>query len=377
MKVFLHSREGLGARKVLAEFAGGRAHSPRPYGFEAAEELGVSMSYSEDARPDSALKPGTVRYWSWKLFGFDLLHAWHNRRAMREADAIWTVLEWEWLPVSMLQRLKVLPRRPIIGNSVWLMDYWSGARRRSRLYRWLMTPNVRLTLHSEAAREKAEAEIPDRTFHVVPFGISTRAFPLADPKPWTADGRPIRIYAIGNDRTRDWRTMMAAFGNDPRFEVRIICTWIGEVLNVAEYDNLSTPDGAALEDQLASYAWSDVVIMPMSENVYSGITVVLEAVARGVPVVSSRTGGVPTYFSEDEVLYVPPGDAGALREAVLRQTPEEWRRQAEAASARFRRSDYSEHGMARRYLQSSEEMLRRRAPGRRLGAPQLAPECSS
>jgi glycosyltransferase involved in cell wall biosynthesis len=357
MKVFLHSREGLGAKKVLAEFDSGKALNPRPYGFEAAETLGVQMAYSEDARDDTPPKPLSWRRLSWKFLGFDIIHAWYNRKSMREADAIWTVLEWEWLPVSLLQKLFLIPKRPVVGNSVWLMNYWSKHSRRPYLYRWLMSPNVYLTLHSQAAYAKALQEIPDRTFHVVPFGISTRTFPVVDPKTWSARDRPIRIYSIGNDKTRDWKTMLDAFGDDARFEVRIICGWIDEVVDVNAYGNLTVPRSPTLADQLSAYDWADVVIMPMSENVYSGITVVCEAAARGVPVVSSQTGGVPTYFTSDEVLYVPPGDPKALRDAVLARTPEEWTQQAAAATRRFRMSDYSEHGMAKRYIECTKTML--------------------
>ena len=129
---------------------------------------------------------------------------------------------------------------------------------------------------------------------------------------------------------------------------------------MASYANLTVPRTITLADQLAAYDWADVVIVPMTENVYSGITVVCEAAARGVPVVSSDTGGVPTYFNGDEVLYVPPGDAPAMRQAVLARSAESWRLQAEAASARFQTSDYSEHGMARRYIACTKLMLERR-----------------
>ena len=121
----------------------------------------------------------------------------------------------------------------------------------------------------------------------MPFGISPTAFPQQEPKHWSAAGRPIRVYSIGGDRTRDWRTMLGAFGNDPRFEIRLICRWIDEVINPASFSNLEIPRTSLIEAQRDAYTWADLVIMPMFRNCFSGITVACEAVAMGVPVVSS------------------------------------------------------------------------------------------
>ena len=353
IKVFVHSRYGLGARQSDADYAAGIIHNPRPYGFETAARPGIDVSFSEDSRSrklSRLLRP---------ILGFDVAHALYNLRAIRSADISWTLLEEEWLSIALLQAAGLAPRRPIIANSVWMMNDWATwGRRRRWIWRWLMRMrNVHMTLHSEAAKAVADREFPDKDFTVEPFGISTVAFPPQAPRAWSAWNRPIRVYSIGYDRTRDWPTLLSAFGNDQRFEVRVISKWIDEVIDVESFWNLEVPRTELISAQRESFEWADVVVMPMRPNVFSGITVVCEAVANGVPVVSSNTGGVPTYFNSDEILLVPPSDPEALRTAVLSATPEDWNRRAAAASVRFKRSDYSSEGMVERYIGMTERLL--------------------
>ena len=59
----------------------------------------------------------------------------------------------------------------------------------------------------------------------------------------------------------------------------------------------------------------DLLIVPSLWWENSPLTV-LEALAAGIPVVASATGGVPEVIPEGAGLLVPPGDAGALRAAL-------------------------------------------------------------
>ena len=61
----------------------------------------------------------------------------------------------------------------------------------------------------------------------------------------------------------------------------------------------------------------DLLVVPSLWWENSPLTV-LEALAAGVPVVASRTGGVPEVVPEGAGLLVPPGDVGALRTALQR-----------------------------------------------------------
>lgn len=353
--IFAHSRRGQGKKLVERRFADGREYEPAPYGFNLAETDRIKMSYSEDDFPVAISQNLINRFHS------DPLHALANAWRMRGADAIWTMLEWEWIGVALLQRFRIVPRVPVIANSVWLFNHWAHwSEKRRRFYRWLMVENFVFTVHAKTSLEIAKTVIPERIFQLSPFGISTRAFPVTPPSRIEVGKRPIRIYSIGTDRTRDWKTLMAAFGNDARFEVRLVSSWAQEVIDGPSYSNLVQPTDVSIEGMRANYEWADIVIVPMVENVFSGITVALEGAACGKPVISSRTGGVPTYFDDGEVIFVPPSDPDALRSAAL-SDPSLLLFHAIQAQKRFERSGYSAAAMMDRYIALTNKVLSERS----------------
>ena len=82
---------------------------------------------------------------------------------------------------------------------------------------------------------------------------------------------------------------------------------------------------AGFQDEI--YPWidnADLVIVPSRHKEPFGI-VVLEALARGKPVVASKTGGIPEIINDGQNgILVPPGDENALSEAIFKlyQKPE-------------------------------------------------------
>jgi glycosyltransferase involved in cell wall biosynthesis len=353
-KIRVHAQLGYGLDVTTYEQAYCKGNEPdrSPYGFHHAIDYGFDLSFSRDAPRRFGIVARVLN----RLMGFDILHAFTNRDRVRAADVIWVMTEREAFALALLFAFRLVPRRPMIANVVWLFNRWRGLPPWTRwFYRRLARYISRLTVHSAGCLEIAPEALPDRRVELMYFGVNTSLFTLTPPVVREMSS-PIRLFAAGNDHTRDWTTLLNAFGNDPRFELLIICRWLSHDLE-ARYDNLKVARSATMPFFLDCYADADLVIMPMHENIFSGITVALEAVAVGKPLVSSRTGGIPTYFSEADVTYVPADDPEVMRRIVLETHPATWLRQAEAAQAKFRERDYSTHALMGRYAALTHELL--------------------
>ena len=130
-----------------------------------------------------------------------------------------------------------------------------------------------------------------------------------------------------------------------------------------------------LDELRQLYAESDVVVVPLVETDFqAGITTILEAMAMGKPIVCSLTSGQDDTIVDGETgLYVPPGDAGAMRAAIdrLLGDPEL------AATDRGRRPPLVRRARRhRRLLQPAGERGGPCAGARRLTRP-LQPELSA
>jgi glycosyltransferase involved in cell wall biosynthesis len=88
---------------------------------------------------------------------------------------------------------------------------------------------------------------------------------------------------------------------------------------VAHTDTQITKGRMALTELRDLYARSKFVVVPLlPSDTDNGVTVILEAMAMGKPVICSRTRGQVDVIQEGVTgLYVPIGDAAALRAAIL------------------------------------------------------------
>jgi glycosyltransferase involved in cell wall biosynthesis len=363
MRVFVLLAYTFGAQRWKESWARGEIPGIQerlPYGYFHCAGETCEIRYSEDARESRLVR--FLRMCLRRVIGFDLIHAWRNREGIVQADVVWTHSEIEHLAVLLLFCLGLARnRRPrLIAQSIWLFDRWRhiSAFRRWAYRRLLDHADILTVLSPENLRIVREL-FPGKRSELVFFGIDSskmRAVKRREP------GSRIRILSLGNDMHRDWVTLIKALGGWNHCEVKIGGKRIGcrirrQVHKFANFE-IVMPKLAVEIDRL--YDWADFVVVPLKRNFHaSGITVIIEAVLSGVPVICSDTGGLYAYFSREEVRYVPRADPVGLRDAIeqLSRSDDQRYTLARRAQARVISQELNSRAFANRHYQISRMLL--------------------
>lgn len=204
------------------------------------------------------------------------------------------------------------PRRRFASGVIWLTDMVRRGHVPTRLIEVLRGAEDLWVLSRgqvDPLRDMVGGNGPRVT--AVPFGIDADFF-AAQPFP----DRP-RILSIGNDRDRDPQTLFRAF--------ELVRAQRPEVELIVQTSASGAPDGVQVVDRMSHrelrdlYATASVVATATRPNLHvSGMTVTLEALATGRPVVNTDTPGMSQYVAEGETGHlVPVGDAEALADRLV------------------------------------------------------------
>jgi glycosyltransferase involved in cell wall biosynthesis len=357
-KVFVFLGYGFGADSWQQRFLKHQIpglNEKLPYGYYHAAGDGWEVEYSQDAEEN-----GFRRLWRrflGRLLGFDLIHAWRNRRQFQASDVVWTHTERESLALLLLLNVLRSKRRPrIVAQCMWLADRWphfSPARR--AVYRKLLQQADVVTTQSPAMLSTLSELLPSVPLECIFSGAC--ADKMIAPKKTQAH-TPIRIASVGSDMHRDWITLMRAFGGISGFEIRIA----SGKLRRSPYSNITIAKATSEKEIRLLYDWADLVVVPLKHNLHiSGSTAIFEATVSGKPVVATDTGGLRAYFSDHEISYAPIGDPTALRVAVQRLAKDTDGAFAmvSAAQKRLVNENLTTQGCAQRHRQLSESLLRK------------------
>ena len=191
---------------------------------------------------------------------------------------------------------------------------------------------------------------------LVRFGIGS-----ATPLPHRiahAPAHPCRLIAVGNDRDRDWDTLLAAVAGDPRFTLTIVSARLAAE-GASPHANVHHARPGNNDELFGLYAQSDIAVVPLKANLHaSGGTAIQEASLLGLPVVCTRTGGLEAYFDDGEVRYVPVADAPLLKATLVDMSgdPEALAHQVSAARAKLH-AELGTLNFIRRHVALSREAL--------------------
>lgn len=317
-----------------AETARLLAGGPRRDFVELAAATGGQIIY----RDAGARRKGVLG----KLWGPHLRQAWRVARQARKGDAIFADGEHNGLP--MLLFLALLRRRP---SRVVMLGHLLSRRWKLPLL-WLAThtgTRGMLILHSLEQRQIVSPWVGGRwQVRLVPYQVDT-AFWTA---PGALPGAAMFIVAAGSEN-RDYETLVEAARDLP---VRVVIAagshWARDLAGAgplpANVEHLAQP--LPFDGLRELYRGARLVAVPVHDVPnQSGVTTILEAMSCGRPVVVTASRGQrecvegPLVRADGSLdaaataargpaafgcppggsatgLYVPPGDAAALRAAI-------------------------------------------------------------
>jgi glycosyltransferase involved in cell wall biosynthesis len=317
-------------RALADEIARGR--EPRLDMFELQRALDVPADRMLDfgdversTRPDVR----AVR----KLLGLSAATAYLAVVERKDADAIFTTGEDIGLPLAMLLKLrKIRVSHTMIAHSLSPLKkrVFFSAGVGANLDRVLCYASIQERLMLE------ELGLAPSAVKRINYQADEQFFTPQAGQPVTEE--PDLICSAGQ-LLRDYDTLIRATSELPvRVKIAAGSPWIAKELR---------PDGRLPEhvdwrkynrfELRALYARSALAVIPIVQNEYqTGISTLLEMMAMGKCVIITRTRGqTDTIVDNVNGVYVPPGDAGALRAAIERllAKPEERARIGRAARA--------------------------------------------
>lgn len=205
-------------------------------------------------------------------------------------------------------------------------------------------------------------EVPAARVHFARLGIDAEFF---TPAPWPS-GSPL-VFSVGDDRMRDHATLVeamtraASVHGGMRFE-------LATTLPVCVDPGFALVHRRRMDDAVRDcYARSQVVAVALHPTRQgSGLTVILEAMASGRPVVVTDNPGLNDYVHHGETGWlVPAGDPHAMAQAVssLIADPPRARRMGERGRALVERFFTTRH-MAQDIAGVIDRSLAQGRPGR-------------
>ncbi len=244
-----------------------------------------------------------------------LLHVLAAARILDRFDVVFSDGEHLGVPLSLLIRIRWPSKAHLV------LGHHITTPTKRRVFKLLGAERgmSRILMHSRRQIEVAERELGVLRSRLafVPYFADTAFWcprPKAEDTLVVTAGREHRDYAsLAAACSGMHERVVVAAGSlhSPRAPWRIPSSW------PRNFEVLGTLDRASLREL---YARATVVVVPvLPTDFQAGVTTLLEAMAMGKAVVVTATDGQRDIVDDGETgVLVPPGDPGALRDAVRR-----------------------------------------------------------
>lgn len=331
-----------------ADIAAGRF--PRKDYFELATALDA------DIIDHRSLPTGPVGRLFHRLLGADVLMAWEGFRRRRHYRLVYSDSEAIGIPLAMMLKL-ARDRQPHITIAHYLTPI-----KKQVFFRWLKAHSHINTIIVHASRQRENAvgllRIPEAQVALLPYQVDERWWspeavdgaiePIGPPAAETGVNPDWPIICSAGLERRDYRTLIEAVEGLPvRVVIAAASFWSKQQSDVQARPlpanvQIVSLDYTSLREL---YARSSFVVMPLQDvDFQAGVTTILEAMAMGKAVIVTHSRGqedvvidrrsatrgpqlrfLPNGFGRTTAgtsrygptgLYVPPGDAAALRRAI-------------------------------------------------------------
>jgi glycosyltransferase involved in cell wall biosynthesis len=279
-----------------------------------------------------------------RIGGINLLLAWACFCMRRQYRVIFSDGEQISIPLAILMKFaggKHRPRHLMISHIISVpkkMVFFDLFRVHSRIDKIFVYSTWQKHFYESRWR------IPEERVVFTPFMVNTDFFEpaqVSQPNPYAAEFADPMICTAGLE-FRDYPTLLEAVREqDLRVVVAAASPWSKRSDTTAgrEIPSNVTVRRFTQHELRDLYAASRFLVMPLYDvSFQAGVTALLEAMAMGKAVICSRTPGQTDVVVEGETgLYVPPGDPGAMREAIqyLLDHPDEAERMGQNGQRRI------------------------------------------
>lgn len=317
-------------------FDAGEVPDATPYGLHKLAESGVATTFgSTNLNRLQTRVSASVRY---RVDDLEFVEAMSDIRSRLSSntDAVLCYDERTGIPAALLAES---PGRfaPVVSGIGWITSASAPYPKWKGLFAHVLKKTPALWSQSRPVLDTLHEEwgIARNKLHFVPLGIDADFYRVQ-----TEAGLPGRVMSAGEDRFRDHGLLVDAIA-DVRRTTPDAYLELATGLPIDLPTHLGSIHTERLDGRMRElYQRASVVALALRSTISgSGLTVLLEAMASGRPVVVTDNPGISDYV-EDGVtgILVPGGDSAALADAIrsLLADPDRAAAMGHAAAARVR-----------------------------------------